>query len=228
MQLDGAAIAAFAAQLSPTSVQSSAVYVRLPIRFDSLSAEVGGAGRGRAGRGRGNTLFLGRPGGPLQAPLTSYPPARARARPCSSRPSTQGKQMHSAFSAPHVLPGLSHVPLFRSTIWCSTTCWTSGAALTRCCCRRPAAMRTRCGSGAGSGAARLQHLAAARALGTAPICSAAPHLHGVLQLVGNLTRRHPSPCAKGQACVGWPLRESSPLFSPLLFSLSVLPLSPAP
>ena len=41
MQLDAAAISALAAELSPAAVQSSAVYVRLPIRFDSKEAEVG-------------------------------------------------------------------------------------------------------------------------------------------------------------------------------------------
>ncbi|GAB4823612.1 hypothetical protein N2152v2_010658 [Parachlorella kessleri] len=40
LQLDEAAIAAFAEQLIPSAVQSSAVYVRLPIRFDSAQAEV--------------------------------------------------------------------------------------------------------------------------------------------------------------------------------------------
>lgn len=38
--IDQEAIAALISQLSPTAVQASAVYVRLPIRFDSMQAEV--------------------------------------------------------------------------------------------------------------------------------------------------------------------------------------------
>ncbi len=40
MQLDEAAISNFAGELDPSAVQASAVYVRLPIRFDSMQAEV--------------------------------------------------------------------------------------------------------------------------------------------------------------------------------------------
>ena len=169
LQLDEAALARFAAGLDPTAVKSSAVYVRIPIRFDSVQAEV-----------RALAFQAAAPLGPT--------PRLRRRRLWAPGPLRSLVRCHIV--APSHFTTRLFLPAGRSTTWrcsiCSilvsaaTTgsewpvwapeeaqprarerCWAwltrlhgmrlQGAAGTRCCCRSAGATRMRrvCGGGDG-------------------------------------------------------------------------------